>query len=308
MRLEKIVIGIDFGQQSLQAARWVREQLAPEAELVLVHSVHVPTAPRFMRGGYPDQDEVRRTLEVGATERLAEFRKSLGETRVRMEIAAGKPSQQLCRVAESEDADLVVVGEHGPRRGIWSVMGSTAENCLGACDRTVLLARNLPEARLERLLVAVDEDDNCPTALAWARFLRQRFDSSVTVLHVLRDLLYRSMERACGVEEARHLRATMEADASRWLAQETEAAGFGEGEMDVQITSGDPDYAIPVASQHMETDLIIMGRHGRSGVSGAVLGSAARSVMQYATCSVLVLQRPARSPEERGDEGAADSG
>ena len=291
MQFQRVVAGVDFGQPSLHAVEWASRHLAAASELILAHSIHVPPAPHFMRGGYPDHDQLSATLREGAESRLQELAQSLDHPKVRIEIREGKPSEQMCAIAEEVEADLVVVGEHGPRRGIWNIMGSTAEKLLSNCDRPTLLARRLPDGSFQSILVAVDEDATGARALRTAHALAELFGAKVSAVHVVSDSLYWNTERTCGPEEARKVKASLQEQAHDWLAEEAGKAGFAPDCLDLEIASGQPDYAIPTAAERCGADLIVMGRPGITGVEGAVLGSATRSVIHYATCSVWMLER-----------------
>jgi len=50
---------------------------------------------------------------------------------------------------------------------------------------------------------------------------------------------------------------------------------------------------ILAAAREWEADVIVIGTHGRSGVSRLVLGSTAESVVRHAPCPVLVIRPPA---------------
>ncbi|MGF1491191.1 MAG: universal stress protein [Microcoleaceae cyanobacterium] len=45
-------------------------------------------------------------------------------------------------------------------------------------------------------------------------------------------------------------------------------------------------------------DLIIVGRHGRTGLAEAFMGSVSNYVVHHAHCSVLVVQQKARTAPE----------
>jgi nucleotide-binding universal stress UspA family protein len=45
------------------------------------------------------------------------------------------------------------------------------------------------------------------------------------------------------------------------------------------------------ADEH-DVDLIVMGSHGRTGLSRLILGSVAEGVMRKASCPVLVVKQP----------------
>jgi len=54
-------------------------------------------------------------------------------------------------------------------------------------------------------------------------------------------------------------------------------------------TSGVPAHAICAYAQRIGADLIVMGTHGRTGVSRAVLGSVAEAVVRHARCPVMTI-------------------
>lgn len=85
-------------------------------------------------------------------------------------------------------------------------------------------------------------------------------------------------------------------------------AGF---EVTSAILHGPPARAIVEYARRQHIDLIVMGTHGRTGVSRAVLGSVAEAVVRRAPCRVLtvpdgvgidVLTADAERPEGRTDD------
>lgn len=58
----------------------------------------------------------------------------------------------------------------------------------------------------------------------------------------------------------------------------------------VNVVSGEPRDAILEASKRCEADLIVIGSHGRRGLSRLVLGSVAEAVVRRAECPVLVVR------------------
>lgn len=53
---------------------------------------------------------------------------------------------------------------------------------------------------------------------------------------------------------------------------------------------GDPARQICKVAKDWEADLILLGRHNRSGVEEFLLGSVSNYVMHHATCSVIAVQ------------------
>src|SRR4029077_1477166 len=58
---------------------------------------------------------------------------------------------------------------------------------------------------------------------------------------------------------------------------------------EVTVTEGDLWLALSEIANKQHSDLIVMGTHGRKGVSRALLGSAAEEVFRNAHCPVLTV-------------------
>lgn len=58
---------------------------------------------------------------------------------------------------------------------------------------------------------------------------------------------------------------------------------------------GDPRVVLVDAVRNLGADLLVVGSHGRSGLSKLVLGSVASHLVVHAPCNVLVVKRPMKS-------------
>jgi nucleotide-binding universal stress UspA family protein len=70
------------------------------------------------------------------------------------------------------------------------------------------------------------------------------------------------------------------------LVEEARKAGV---EAKALVLPGAPDEAITDAARENEADLVIMGTHGRKGVSRLFLGSVASRVIATAPCPVMTI-------------------
>lgn len=66
--------------------------------------------------------------------------------------------------------------------------------------------------------------------------------------------------------------------------------GAGAARGPVMVVSGDPREVIIHKAKDLNVELIVMGTHGRRGISRALIGSVAESVVRTAPCSVLVVR------------------
>jgi universal stress protein A len=75
-------------------------------------------------------------------------------------------------------------------------------------------------------------------------------------------------------------------DALDRLARTRGAAQLGQ----VMVRTGDARDVINQTAKELGADLIVMGTHGRRGISRALLGSVAENVVRTAPCAVLTVR------------------
>ena len=85
--------------------------------------------------------------------------------------------------------------------------------------------------------------------------------------------------------------ATLKREGQLFLA--TVAQRTGEPPAWQFLREGKPADQILAAAREWDAEVIVIGTHGRSGVSRLVLGSTAESVVRHAPCPVLVIKPPA---------------
>lgn len=60
--------------------------------------------------------------------------------------------------------------------------------------------------------------------------------------------------------------------------------------VDYKLGKGDPAASITKVAEEMACDLIVVGSHGRTGLSRVLIGSVAEHVVRTARCPVLVVK------------------
>jgi nucleotide-binding universal stress UspA family protein len=68
---------------------------------------------------------------------------------------------------------------------------------------------------------------------------------------------------------------------------------------EVILRTGDARDVIDQAATELHADLIVMGTHGRRGISRALLGSVAETVVRSAPCPVLTVRGAKRDKHDR---------
>lgn len=295
MRLERVVIGMDFSAPAEAAARWTAQHFARGAEVVLVHVIAIPEPPRFLRGRFPPRETLVETARVGADKRMRELSQSLGAERIWMEIREGDAATQIAEVAAEYKADMIVVGTHGERAGLWKRLGSTAEQLVRHTTLPVLLATGVRDATPERILVAIEDDPIATAVLEWARFFGERYGAALSVLHVVSSAVLGGLLSAGAIASGVVVPASEEVlvgvkqESEGWIDEVIATGGLDRQHVRGEVAFGDPAFEILTTAERLGSDLIVMGSHA-SGVRSALLGSVAREVLRGATCPVLVVR------------------
>jgi nucleotide-binding universal stress UspA family protein len=295
MRITKLVVGLDFSDTSMEAARWVTRFFAPSAQVVLAHAIEPADRPRFGLRVLPAPDIVERAAEDFAWHRVNELMRELSPPAdVRAEVRVGKASQVVLDIANETNADLIVVGPHGGRPHTMKFLGSTADRIVRRSPVPVLVATNPPTSAPQDILVPVDDVSVTPELLAWVRELAESFDANVTLMHVWSNAVYShvaSMAHATAEnddEAYAEIRTELSAEGSRWL-KELAATGFDRNRVNAVVLHGNAgDVTLDIAKS-TRADLIAMGRHGSGLVAPALLGSTVGTVLHGARCPVLVV-------------------
>lgn len=141
------------------------------------------------------------------------------------------------------------------------------------------------------ILCPIDASECSVRALAAAAALAHRFDAKLTVFHAYHVpayvepglLVWAALGPRPLWEVARERAHTVVAEfLARYLPNPDRAP-------ESVIELGDPATLVLERARRGETDLIVMGTHGRTGARRWMLGSVAERVVRLAPCPVLVL-------------------
>ena len=137
-----VLVAVDFSPVSLQAIRMAR-QLAPGADLVLVHAFELPYEGKLTFAGV-DEQVIRQYVTTGSETRRKRLHDlaaaaGLAPTEYLARVGHGDPSQQIIAMEQEVDADLIVVGKHGTHITEELLLGSVTKHVLAESQCDVLV-------------------------------------------------------------------------------------------------------------------------------------------------------------------------
>ncbi len=143
IRHGKILVPTDFSDQSTEALRRAGVLAAQyEAEVHLLHILE-PVAYLDMDQIFlPNPEEISKVQRDAAKKNIQKQSQAAGfAVTTHLEESMDKPAKAICRFAETLPTDLIVIGRHGQKGAIETLLiGSTAERVVRHAPCSVLVA------------------------------------------------------------------------------------------------------------------------------------------------------------------------
>ena len=144
---------------------------------------------------------------------------------------------------------------------------------------------NIPK----RILVPLDFSEPSMHALTYAKMLAELFGASLDLLHVVPNP-YVADPSGLYMALPQNLLDDFEREARTRLEETLTPEERKNFKAQTSVSTGDPLVAIVEHARLAPVDLIVMGTHGRTGVSHLFLGSVAERVVRSASCAVLTVR------------------
>lgn len=290
-----VLCGLDAegrAQPAVQAAVWLAETLGAEVEFTHAFPPRPvlwgkkADMPEWVAGTEATGRLLREALREAVRTAPTELGLRTSADALRLHVASGHPAQVLLDRARAANADLVVLGPHAKHGRL--DFGGTARGVLAHAVHGVWVQPERPKL-VKRILVPVDLSETSLAALRLARDLAERIDAKLTAMQAFLPptlgAMFPSSESVGPGYVVEHLlraerdqfEAAMSAFEWRGVAHTT------------RFEQGEPaDVALELQGEH---DLIVLGTHGRTGLSAALLGSVAQAVLRSSKTPVLALRQ-----------------
>ncbi|HJZ76056.1 MAG TPA: universal stress protein [Vicinamibacterales bacterium] len=303
--LKRVLVTTDFSSASdagLAYGRALARRFAAS-----LHVLHV-SENFFLRSTPSDLNALLAAKARAIDDRLTDDDRSMLAVHTAVAVS-DDAADAIVSYARREAIDAIVVGTHG-RTGVQHlVSGSVAEHVVRGAPCPVLTVRQLehefvvqdydsseaPMILLRKILVATDFSEPSDAALAYGQELARTFGAQLLLAHVVDDV----SARAYGPDGCLVADPELQRDVEAAALHRLEGLISGEDrEMlraePVILTSHVPASALVQYASTRAIDLIVMGTHGRSGISHLLMGSVAERVVRTAPCPVLTVRHPER--------------
>ncbi|MGD9851142.1 MAG: universal stress protein [Nitrospirales bacterium] len=293
-----ILFATDFSESATPAFRYSLEWAkALDSSLTLLNVQSLPlgldldasVSQRFL-------DEQRETAQTRLESLLTETRREISSATA--QHLTGMPSEQICQFARDKHCDLIIMGTHG-----WSgidrvLFGSVTERVIARAPCPVL---SIPLRKAEEIaamhtlnptprhiILPLDFSECALEAYEFAVQIAKWFDSALTLVYAIEPLSY-SLDFT--------LTHPLQDKANRKKVQDrlvelTEVLTKQGMTAEYEVLEKPAMDAAFETSTTRQADLIVMGTHGRKGLSKLVMGSVTGKVLQHSPYPVLTVKSP----------------
>jgi nucleotide-binding universal stress UspA family protein len=202
-------------------------------------------------------------------------------------LSSGDEFTLIDRESQQREVNVVIIGAGRTGSDGRFYLGTTAGELRRRSTKPVWIVPPGSSSQIKKILCPVDFLEASGHALRNAIHLARRFGSELTVLTVIQSLSsYYDMPSDPNDEAHSPLVKTRLREFDRYLR------GFDfEGvTWKKAIRPGKPYREILKTAREDETDLLVMGSVGRSGISRLFIGGVARKVAQRMPCSIITVR------------------
>ncbi len=144
------------------------------------------------------------------------------------------------------------------------------------------------------IIVPVDGSEPSNAAVTFALRMANEDHASVTFAHAIEVTKIIAMTSASSIGPSYAVDAAR--DAGKEILEEAKAqAKDASIDASTELVEGDCVSSLLALAQAKKADLIVVGSHGRSGLSRALLGSVAEGILRRSPIPVLVTHAPKKA-------------
>lgn len=278
-----------FSGYAVQRAQLLAQQQA--ARIEVVHCIPSSLLQTFKEGFLTGFEQSRQALLTHQTKQLNRTTRNLLHTKtiehVTTQLLEGDPDDVLPQHANTIGADLVLIGAHGKGFVKSLLIGSIASRLIRTSQHPTLVIKTPASQPYTNILVGVDFSPASLKAIAMAQSVAPT--AHLILAHTF-DVPFAGMLRYAGVKsnEVSRFRHEAQEHSQEQLLNLAKLAGLDHHQYTTVSIEGSGAKALLDLQKTFETDLIVVGKHGRHLTQELLIGSVTQAILARSKSDVLV--------------------
>jgi nucleotide-binding universal stress UspA family protein len=288
-----LIVAIDFTPSCRRALREAARRASLDAaQITAVHVMDEFLVHELKKALSTTEAVVRAEWEA----KLRKFvdDSDAGGGLVKTEVRVGHPFGQLVEACYTHKADLLVMGVRGSKNQPNRV-GAIVAKCIRRAPVDVLVVQQESLSPFKHVVTCVDFSENSAKAVQCALHVAQQDGAALDCLHVYQSALAMAMDYGGFVtsmpapvldEEGVHSWQVQLDTFLEPLLRKAESTTVQKMVVEqTNVRQGLLDFA-----KQSEADLVVLGTTGKGSLRHMLIGTTAEKIVQYATCSLLVVK------------------
>lgn len=191
--------------------------------------------------------------------------------------------ERIVDLADAENCDLIVMGRRGMHHLERAFVGSVTARVIGHSQRDILVVPENTAIGWKGIFLTTDGSKYSAAATDSAINFAKSYGGEIKVVSVV-DVTEEFMARAPGAVEdlVKKAKGFVEDVKKKAEAQGVKTETF--------VREGEPYKVVTNLAKEYDSNVIVVGSHGRSGFRRLLMGSVTEKVIGHAPCPVLVVK------------------
>jgi len=191
--------------------------------------------------------------------------------------------ERIVDLADAENCDLIVMGRRGTHHLERAFVGSVTARVIGHSQRDILVVPENTAIGWKGIFLTTDGSKYSAAATDSAINFAKSYGGEIKVVSVV-DVTEEFMARAPGAVEdlVKKAKGFVEDVKKKAEAQGVKTETF--------VREGEPYKVVTNLAKEYDSNVIVVGSHGRSGFRRLLMGSVTEKVIGHSPCPVLVVK------------------
>lgn len=235
-------------------------------------------------------------MELDARRHLDTVRTLAAADNVECEVITRRtdePYKAIVEASRERSCDVIVMGRRGKTGLQKLIMGSVTAKVIGYASSSVLVVPRDAAINCKNILLAVDGSRFSDTASERAIQIADRCAAKLAIISVIPAGVQAGLAPDTGYTPQQLALISREIfGAAEQQVSKVAAAAAQQGiQAETTMLGGNPYEIIVETAVKRQSDLIVIGSHGRTGLQRLIMGSVAERVVALSPSAVLVVKR-----------------